>query len=278
MELLKLTLGQIRFMLNRKGSYLTFLALLAIMLFNYVSNTITFAGYDVLSMYHPMKMLSLSYNKIYHNADVTLILVQLFPLIVNLPAGLSLSTEQQIGIEPIVIARIGRKKYLYAKLFATFVTTAIVFSTPFLIEILLNCIAFPLSAAGDFQNLNIYQTDLVDSINNYLFPRLYQFSPYIYAICGTVCFGFFAGLLAGFTFSISLVFRVKYRVVLLLPTFLLLHASVSLFGTTFGRWFDFVLLFNDATKQFTFASISAVLLAIITVIAVAYASRKDYLA
>ena len=86
-------LAQIRFILRRRSSIITFLILMAIMLSNYTVNVFTFQGYDVLDMYHPMKLLSLSYNRINYSADTVIMLVQLFPLLVCLPAGLSLAAE-----------------------------------------------------------------------------------------------------------------------------------------------------------------------------------------
>lgn len=265
---------QIRWILRQVSSIIVFMLLLLLVLMNYTTNVFEYRGFDLVAMYHPMKLLSLSYNRVYYDANITLLIVELVPLVVVLPAGLSLSTERQLGEEPILVVRLGRGIYLWSKLIAVVVSTMIVFTVPFLIEIVLNCIAFPLEATGDLSNWTIYEEELFLSIKNYILPQLYIFSPYLYAVCGTIWFGVFSGILAGFTFAISSLVRVKYRVLLLLPVFLLLHLSTSFQSL---RWYNYVLLFNDEPKNLArfFSVILAVLL--LTVIQTACACKKDTL-
>lgn len=84
-------------MLLSKGAMATFALLLALVLLSFADNVNEFRGYDRVAMYHPMKMLLLSYNRTFYNASFTLVLIQLVPLVVCLPAGLSLVTEQHSG-------------------------------------------------------------------------------------------------------------------------------------------------------------------------------------
>ena len=106
-------------------------------------------------------------------------------------------------------ARLGRKNYIYSKIIATFFTTTIVFSIPFLIEILLNCVAFPLEATGDLSNWGYYEKSFAEAVHNYLFSGFYLRSPYFYAVVGTLLFGVLSGLLGAFTVAVSFVVRVK---------------------------------------------------------------------
>lgn len=147
---------QFSFSIRQKITLATFGLLFVIVGLNFVGNVLTFQGMDITTMYHPMKLLLLSYNRIYHNADNTLLLIQLYPLLVACPAGLLYAKEWQIGLNTLVGSRVGALNYNLSKLAAVFCATAIVFTLPFMIEILLNIIAFPTNAIGDLSNLNTY--------------------------------------------------------------------------------------------------------------------------
>ena len=178
----KATAAQIRFLLKRNSAIITFFILLAMVLFNFISNVVAFQGKDVVEMYHPMKLLLLSWNQTYLTPDRTLNFIQLYPLLVVCPAGFALASERQNGEDILLAAKLGNIRYRFSKILAAFAVTMIVFTIPFLIEIILNCLAFPLSAAGDLMNLNCYQEEYFRITESYLFTGLYQVSPYIYEI------------------------------------------------------------------------------------------------
>ncbi len=79
-------------------------------------------------MYHPMKMLLLSYNRTCDNATFALLLVQLFPLVICLPSGLSLVSEQHNGETILAVSRLGQRTYIWSKLTAAFITNFVVFT------------------------------------------------------------------------------------------------------------------------------------------------------
>lgn len=87
--------SQVAFAMKQKAAILTFYLLLTLVLLNFTTNVFAFQGSDVIEMYHPAKMLVLSYNRIYYNADMTLLLVQLYPVIVVCPAGFTLISEKK---------------------------------------------------------------------------------------------------------------------------------------------------------------------------------------
>lgn len=230
-------------LLLSKGAMATFALLLALVLLSFADNVNEFRGYDRVAMYHPMKMLLLSYNRTFYNASFTLVLIQLVPLVVCLPAGLSLVTEQHSGEIILAVSRLGARTYIWSKLIAAFMTTFIVFTLPFLIEIVLNCLSFPLGAIGDFSNLDTYSPSFEDMTAAYSLSGLYEISPYLYAVVCTFGLGVLAGLLAAVTVAVSAVIKVKYSVTLILPAFLLLEATVYL-GLGDG-WYDYILFFNN---------------------------------
>lgn len=253
---LRATLSQIRFLLRQKSSIVVFCVLFGMVSVNYISNILTFQSTDVTQMIHPMKLLLLSYNHVYTNADFILAIIQLYPLLVVFPAGFALVKERQLGLHVLLEARLGRRNYLFSKLLSVFCATAIVFSTPFLLEVILNCIAFPWKATGDLTLLNVYDPEYMNLVKNYMLKELYYRSPYLYAVVGTLLFGMLSGLLAIFTVSISSVLKIRFRIVLFLPVFILLNATIYLsdmFATTFSiNWFNYFLLFDSEPKSIWF--------------------------
>lgn len=70
------TISQTGYLLRKKNAVIVFYILLAMVLFNFISNVVAFQGRDVLNMYQPMKLLLLSYNRTNYNADMTILLIQ----------------------------------------------------------------------------------------------------------------------------------------------------------------------------------------------------------
>lgn len=279
---IKATLTQTNFMLKQKETLVVFYVLLIQVLGNFISNVLTFQGIDIIQMYQPMKLLLLSYNRINYNADATLLFIQLYPILVVLPAGFALCKEQQSGQEVLMIARLGQLTYNFSKLIAAFCATMIVFTMPFMIELLLNCIAFPLTATGDMTNMDIYEPNYIQAVHRYLMSGLYIQSVYIYTIIGTLFMGIVSGILASFTVAFSSIVRVKYRIILFLPVFVLLYATIYLQNILPSwiptiKWYDYLLLFNDEPKSYLFLITGLLALVFFSFIATLLSSRKEQL-
>ena len=273
----KATRTQIKLLLFQWGTLLAFGLLLALVLNNFMQNVEEYQGTDVVLMYHPMKLLSLSYNMVYSNGGTLILLMQLVPLLICIPAALSLAQEQHSGASVLMASRLGGRTYLLSKVTAVFVVTALVFSLPFLLEIVLNCVSFPLKATGDLANLKIYEPEYIESTKNFLLYPVYRVSPYLYAVVGTIRFGLVMGLLAAATLTFSALVRVKFRVLLLLPPFLLLQLSTYLSQYFDVHWANYVTLFHgEARNDLVYWAAVAVLLAFV-VLGSLYASRKDWL-
>ena len=231
-------------------------------------------------MYHPMKLLLLSYNRIYHNADNTLLLIQLYPLLVACPAGLLYAKEWQIGLDTLVGSRVGALNYNLSKLAAVFCATAIVFTLPFMIEILLNIVAFPTNAIGDLSNLNTYDPSYLQSIKNYIFCDLYLVSPYLYAVVMTVLFGILSGILGMTICAFSMTIHTKFRLLYLLPTYLLLNFTIYILPSIADtgvkiEWYHYFFLFNDECKSVLGLFVVQAILIVYALISACYSSRKD---
>lgn len=278
----KTTIAQTAFMLKRKEAVCVFYVLLFMVIINFVGNVLYFQDRDIAEMYQPMKLLLLSYNRTNWNATNTLLLIQLYPLLVVCPAGFSLAREYQIGTRVFLVSRLGNFRYQVSKYLSAFLTTMIIFTVPFLLEIILNCLSFPLSATGDLSNLSIYDDAYRISVNNYFMKSIYLYSPYLYAVIGTLLFGAVSGLLGVFTVAVSSIKRVKYNIFLFLPVFVALNMSTIL-ASGFQieapsiRWYDYVLLFNDELKSISFGLIGIFGLALFSIGVICVSVKKDCL-
>lgn len=111
----KTTISQTAFMLKKKETVCVFYVLFFIVIINFIGNVLYFQDRDILEMYQPMKLLLLSYNRTNWNATNTLLLIQLYPLLVVCPAGFSLAREYQIGTRVFLVSRLGNFTYLVSK-------------------------------------------------------------------------------------------------------------------------------------------------------------------
>lgn len=280
--ILRTTLTQTSFLLRKKGALAAFYVLLLMVLANFIGNVVEFQGLDVIQMYHPMKILLLSYNRVNYSADMTILLTQLFPILVSCPAGFSLAREYQLGMDVMLVSRLGQRRYRMGRLLAAFLATFIVFTVPFLLEILLNCLSFPLNATGDMTNWGYYDSAYRIAVGNYFWPRLFASAPYLYAVLGTLLFGAAAGILGAFTLAVSSVIKVKYRVFLFLPVFFLLNLSNLLGAMDLGDmpsfgWGENLLLFSDVPKNGWILAAVLLFLAVSAVGMVWKSSGKDCL-
>ena len=81
----------------------------------------------------------------------------------------------------------------------------------------------------------------------------YIASPGLYAILTTLFFGVVSGILGTLPVAISFALTVKYRTLLILPTFVLLNATTYLNILDRNKsslsWYKYLLLFDDTPKN-----------------------------
>lgn len=278
----KATIAQTAFLLRKKEAVCVFYVLFFMVLMNFIGNVLEFQGMDVVEMYQPMKLLLLSYNRVNLHADNTLMLIQLYPLLVVCPAGFALAREYQLGMRVYLVSRSGNFTYHVSKYLSVFLTTMIIFTVPFLLEILLNYVSFPQTAMGDLWMDSIYDSSYRDCVNQYFMKSIYLYSPYLYAVVGTLFFGVVSGLFGVFTAAISSLIKVKYRVFLFLPVLVVLNLSTVLANyfpreTPSIRWYDYLLIFNDEVKNLNVLFISLTVLVLFSIAAACVSGRKDCL-
>lgn len=268
---------QLRIIWERKIATLLFFLLICLMLVNYFHNVMTYKGTDIVEMYHPMKLLTLS-----SFSEYSYYLSQYYPLLVVIPAGFALFADKTLNQYIFIQSRVGAKNYYLGKLIVVFLVTFIVFSVPFLIEILLNCLAFPISATGDPSNNEYYSEVYIELTNMYLFSSLYHQSPYLYAIFSILVFGVLSGVLAMFTVAIS-TFPIKFKVLLFLPIYLLLHGVAMIKqkvpSLTFDTNYFFYLRFYEPLRNSTDSLIAfftfIIFIFSLSILIVFFKMRKD---
>lgn len=277
---LKSVKTQLHFILRQRVTQAVFFLLMGLVGYNFVNNVLEFHGMDVSNMYHPMKLLTLSYNRAYYNVDVTLLFAQIYPLLVACPAGLILAKESQMKMNVLIESRIGKIRYFFSKGISVFFATMIVFTLPFLIEILLNVISFPMEANRDFSHFGAYEEKYIQMVRNYWFSELFRSSPYLYSIVMTILFGTISGLIGLMVMSFSAVFPVRFRVLYLILPFVLLNSTIYVLpaytgGTLQHVWYKYIFLFGDGEKNcLVFAAILAVIVTF-NFIAAMLAGKKD---
>ena len=113
----------------------------------------------------------------------------------------------------------------------------------------MNMLSFPMNAIRDLSNLSIYNTDYATMVHNYIGSAIYIASPGLYAILTTLFFGVVSGILGTLPVAISFALTVKYRTLLILPTFVLLNATTYLNILDRNKsslsWYKYLLLFDD---------------------------------
>lgn len=272
---IKLQTGE---MLCKKATVALYIALLCLVLYNFLTNVFTYKETDVVGMIHPMKLLLLS-----RDSRFSFFLLMCWPLLVVLPAGFGYLSDKQAGEIPLLQARVGWKTYLTGKCTAAFIATFLVFTLPFLIEIGLNCLAFPLQAIGDIWNHSTISEYYVFMVRSYLFHQIYLLSPYLYAVLCTLLFGLMSGILAVFTVAVSTFSFMKYKILAFIPGYVLL-SLVGLLRQLIPsiqvdtHYYYYLSLFSVGDKSTAGYLIIACAMLALSVCIVAAKSRKDFLA
>lgn len=274
--------SQTAFLLKKKEAIFVFYVLLIMVIFNFIGNVLDFQGRDVAVMFQPMRFLLLSYDRVNWNATNTFLLIQLYPLLVVYAAGFSLAREYQIGIRVYLVSRLGNFKYHVSRYLSVFLVTMIIFTVPFLLEIFLNCMSFPLSATGNLANLSFYDSNYRNGLDHYFMKSICLYSPYLYAVIGTLLFGAVSGLFGVFTVAVSSFIKVKYNVFLFLPVYAALNLS-TIFESRLPKdapsiqWYDYVSFFNDEKKNISYLVIGIFVLVLFSIGTACISGRKDCL-
>lgn len=274
--MLRSTNAQIRVLLHGKNMWAIWSILMLFMLANFLTNIEQYKGKDILEMYHPMQLLTLTE----YSGSYGFYLLQIFPILVVLPAGFSFVKDFSSGCQVYWISRIPRIQYFLGKIFAAIIVTTLVFATPFLVEILITYISFPTNATGNVYNLSIYDEAYRHLSQNYFAPSLAMSRPYVYAVIFTLIFGVVSGLLSAVVVALSFLFPFKFRSFLLFPLLFLFY-GLNFFDKYFERstinYMQYLFLFSTEPKSVIFAIIFLLLFLVYIVLAILLIKNEDVL-
>lgn len=226
---MKAIFQQSRLLFQKKTVVCIYLFMCGIVLYHFINNVILYQGYDVVGMYHPMHLVTLtSYS------TEGFIILQLLPILLVLGTGFVYYSDKTSGMNVFLIERMGKKKYYFSKILSAFFVTFFIFTLPLLLEVILNVLSFPLDAMGDLSNFSQYHSYLIDLIRSYLFYELYLYNPYMYTVFCILLFGIWCGVLAAFVVAISFLPFVKSRLILFLPLYVLIQVLqfIKIIGIT----------------------------------------------
>lgn len=130
----------------------------------------------------------------------------IFPLIAALPFADSFYEERKRNTTDFCLSRMSNNLYYFSKLVAVFVSGFLIVAVPFIINILLNFIAFPLDSSILFTNLSYTQSIYPTALDTILFQDLFSRNLYLYNflflfLCAVAC-----GLIAVVVFQFSFFF------------------------------------------------------------------------
>lgn len=261
-------LNGLKFQLKRMEAIIAFVVLMWFVICNYVHNVFLYQGFDVSNAIQPMKLLFVSYNRSYENADILMNFVMVFPFLCVMPSGFSGYSDYVTGNDDFVKARIGEEKYYLYKMVIAFMTTFIVFFVPILLEVVANYLSFP-NGKGDLCLLPTYSEMYDELKENILFFGLYKKSNVAYALFMACRLSVFAGMLSVLTVAFSFVCKVRLRVFLFIPCYVFLQMGDILerlfqMGEAKKSWYHYLLFFDDVPKnELIFAIYYMVMIAVI---------------
>lgn len=269
---------QIHAITQKISCSILFYALLILIFHNFILNILMYRGMDIIEMVHPMKLLFLNVDN--WNSNMVYFIL-LYPILVVIPAGFSYAEDYETKNIVNIVSRVGKRNYYVGKIVAVIAITFGVFTLPFLLEVVLNCISFPLEATGNLSNFGIYKFEYNNQLSNYFWLDLYLEFPYLYAIACIFFLGLVSAVLGIFVLAIS-TFKIKYKIFLLLPAYFLLFIFDN-FTSVFGgisfsvSYQSYLLLYTYAPKNYAACFTVLGAISVFSLFIIYYNAKKDVL-
>lgn len=263
--LFRSTKTQMKIISKQKIFILSIAVIYAFIVINFAKNIYDFYGYDITRLIHPMKMSLLNtYGK------WGFYFMQYFPILLVFPASFSFLKDKDNGTEVYLRSKFGNGNYYFGKIIAVFTMTFIAFALPLFFEYILNIITFPLEAIGDQSNLPTFDPTYHEQVEKYWLSSLWKSNQYFYYIIFIAMFSSVAASFAAFTIGLSMTNIMKYKILALLPAYLIL-TFLNAVGSkiNFPMNYIFYLMSCDAGEKFDllYPMISLVLILITAAIA-----------
>ena len=235
-------------MIRKKSVVVTFFILFSFVMVNFFINMTNFSEIKYISqMYDPIKVLTLSEWSV-----SGYFMMEYYPLLVVIPTACAYLTDKNTRVKIYIESRTGKETYWFTKAVSVFLTTFLVFTIPFLTEILLETICFSMESAGDPTGFTFIET--IENENQYLFSELWISNKIVYGVMMTLLFGMISGILAVFNFAVSTLPFFKYKIFTFFPIYVMFYL-ISILENLLKpdytlNYFHVLRMFNTEVKNY----------------------------
>lgn len=224
--LLKSIRLQLTHILSRKETIFTWFILLGFVTWNFISNIIQNQNaVYVTQMYDPVKTLTLSTWSV-----SGYFMMSFYPLLIAIPTSTIYLNDKNSGEITYLKARYGNKKYMRGKFFGVCIATFLIFTLPFLMEIVLDGICYSKGSVGDPSNFEYIQT--AEDVKGYFAYGIFTKNRFLYAVICILLFGVISAVFAGFNYAVSTFKCFKYKIFTFFPIYILFF-GIRFLGNTF---------------------------------------------
>lgn len=265
--------NQTFYVMQKRTTILTWYIVCGFVIANFIHNIIVSSGQIFISqMYDIPKIITLS-----DWSPSGYFFMIYYPILVVLPTSSVLLDDKNSKMQLYLLGRMGRKHYYTGKTIAVFISTFIIFTLPFITELLLETACLHLESHGEPSDFPYYQT--AGKVNEYFCSGLYLKNKIIYTLVMIIIFGVISGIFAVFNFAVSTFHIVKYKIFTLIPVYLLLY----LFGIIekyvdlgYTTNYMFVLrLFNEKSKSYGAYGVMVLILLAVSAGILSFKIRRD---
>lgn len=206
---------QMSYLTRSKSAIFILFALLAAIGINFLNNL----GENsevmyITQMFSFEKVLSLS-----SWTGVGYYMMEYYPLLIVIPTGCAYIIDRNCGVNTYIQSRVGKRNYWYGKLISVFVLTFLIFTLPYLTEIILDVLCFDMSSKGDPSRSAYWMS--IESENIYFLSQILLHNRIIYSLIMTVLFGLASAVLATFNFAVTTLPMFKIKIFAYFPIYVL---------------------------------------------------------
>ena len=234
---------QVQIIFRRKLAAFLFLALLVLVLYNFLSNVKTNSEIIYITqMFQTEKVLTLS-----DWSPAGYYLMLYFPILVVLPTCCDYLNDRNSKMLIYTQSRLGKRRYWYGKICAVFIATLLIFTIPFLLELLISLLCFDRGATGD-PSMVEYIISVVEDRKIFL-SSLFALNPACYYVVMTLLFGISSAILAVFNYAVVMLFSFRFKIFAFFPVYILMYVIRILrdnFHISFETNYFFIMrLYNE---------------------------------
>lgn len=170
----------------------------------------------------------------------------IMPFLIIFPFSMSFYEDCLSGANIYYQTREGRKKYYFSQMLTCFIGGMVIIGIPFLLNILLNTIIFPLEGNDYVTTLNKYfigwsanvtgSSVILKTISKgFILKKLYINYPQFYNVAITISASIIAGVMSVATYTFSLIVR-KNRIFIFLFSYIFFQLFAMIDSVLYSRW------------------------------------------